>query len=836
MITPLMRYAFVFTALFCFSFVSHSQLLSPEQFLGYKIGTRYTPTYKVDDYFKAVATAKPSMVKVEKYGETNEGRELMLAYIALPENLQRLEDIRKNNLRLSGSLQDGVAAQTDAVPAIVWLSYNVHGNETSSSEAAMLTLFALVDDNNTQTKQWLKNTVVIMDPCVNPDGRDRYINWFNSVVGANYNPAPQAREHHEPWPGGRSNHYNFDLNRDWAWETQIETQQRMKKYNDWMPQIHVDYHEQGYNAPYYFAPAAEPYHQAITQWQRDFQVTIGKNNAKYFDANGWLYFTKEVFDLLYPSYGDTYPMYNGAIGMTFEQGGIASGLGVRKEDGDTLTLLDRATHHFTTGMSTIEMASANANKLVTEYKKFFTDAANAVNAPYKTYVLTSPDKNKLNAVATLLANNHIQYGITSSKTFRGYNYLTGKEEDYADEGYQLAVSAYQPRGTLVRVLFEPKSFLQDSATYDITAWSLPYVYNVKAYGVKEKLPVQTSGTVTTITPVQSNYGVIIPYTSFNGGKVLAYLLSHHVKVRFSDKAFTYNKKNYDAGTLIVLRGSNVANWNVIVNKACDTFAVQADDAQTGFVEKGYDFGSSNVHFIHPPKVALITGAQTSSLGAGEVWHFFEQSLHYPITLLNADDLNFVDMNDYNVLIFPDGNYKVFSDNALSEKLKAFVRSGGKIIAMQDAVTQMANGDWYMKQKEDKPESLSDSTYTALKKYGDRDQDELTTFVPGTIYKLDMDNTHPLGYGYPDYYYTLKQDKNVYSFLKDGWNVGVFKKHNYVAGFVGSKAKPQIKDGVVFGVQDMGRGSLVFMADDPLFRAFWEGGKLLFTNAVFLVGQ
>ncbi len=818
-------------------FTGSAQLVSPEQFLGYKVGTHYTPTYKVDDYFRAVAAAKPEMVKIEKYGQTNEGRDLLLAYVALPENLQRIEDIRKNNLRLSGSLQDNIAAQTENTPAIVWLSYNVHGNETSSSEAAMLTLFALVNDSNTQTKQWLKNTVVIMDPCVNPDGRDRYINWYKSVVGENYNPDPQAREHHEPWPGGRSNHYNFDLNRDWAWETQIETQQRMKKYNDWLPQIHVDYHEQSPNAPYYFAPAAEPYHQAITQWQRDFQVTIGKNNAKYFDANGWLYFTRQIFDLLYPSYGDTYPMYNGAIGMTYEQGGgPAGGLGIKKNDGDTLTLVDRATHHFTTGLSTLEMASVNAPKLISEYKQFFANAANAADAPYKTYILTAKDKNQLDAVATLLSNNHIEYGVTSSKSFRGYNYQTEKEEDYADEGYQLAVSAYQPRGTLVRVLFEPKSFLKDSATYDITAWSLPYVFNVKAYGVKEKLAVQSGMQATEITPVQSSYGIIIPYTSFDAGKVLAHLLSHNVKVRFTDKPFTYNGKNYAAGTLIVLRGSNIANWNTIVNEACRRFNVQPDVVSTGFVEKGSDFGSFDVHFIHAPKVALITGSQASSLGAGEVWHFFEQSLHYPVTLINADDLNRTDIGEYNVLIFPDGSYKAFNDNALSEKLKAFVQSGGNIIAMQDAVAQMANADWYIKLKEAKPDTSSDSTYAALKIYGEREQDNLTTFIPGTIYKLDIDNTHPLCYGYPDYYYTLKQDKNVYSFLKDGWNVGVFKKNNYVAGFAGSKAKPQIKDGVVFGVKEVGRGNVVFMADDPLFRAFWEGGKLLFTNAVFLVGQ
>ena len=236
--------------------------------------------HRVVEYFRSVATAKPEMVKLEKYGQTNEGRELVISIIASPENLKRIETIRQNNLQMAG-LSKNSASLSDA-PAIVWLSYNVHGNETSSSEAAMKTLFALVDPSNAATKEWLKNTVVIMDPCINPDGRDRYVNWFNSMVGTTPNADPQSREHIEPWPGGRSNHYNFDLNRDWAWQTQVESQQRIKKYNEWMPQVHVDYHEQGYNEPYYFAPAAEPFHEVITPWQRDFQVLIGRNRCQLF--------------------------------------------------------------------------------------------------------------------------------------------------------------------------------------------------------------------------------------------------------------------------------------------------------------------------------------------------------------------------------------------------------------------------------------------------------------------------------------------------------------------------------------------------------------------------
>jgi hypothetical protein len=366
----------------------------------------------------------------------------------------------------------------------------VHGNETSSSEAALMTLYALVDPANNATKEWLKNTVVVIDPCINPDGRDRYVNWFNSMVGKDYNADPIAREHAEPWPGGRTNHYNFDLNRDWAWQTQVESQQRLKKYNQWMPQVHVDFHEQGSNDPYYFAPAADPFHEVITPWQKDFQVLIGKNNARYFDQNGWLFFTKERFDLLYPSYGDTYPIYNGAIGMTFEQGGGGrGGLGIVKADGDTLTLVDRATHHYTTGLSTIETASRNRQKLIEEFRKYFDDGRSGKTGDYKTYVLTSKDENRIRAVVDLLEKNGIEYGTLSNKTFRGLNYNTGKDDAYADEGYHVAISAFQPKSVLAKVLLEPKTIVTDSNTYDITAWAVPYAYGVKGYAVKEKLDV-----------------------------------------------------------------------------------------------------------------------------------------------------------------------------------------------------------------------------------------------------------------------------------------------------------------------------------------------------------
>ncbi len=808
----------------------------PEQFLGYQVGTHYTRHHTIVDYFRAIAKARPAMVRLEKYGETNEGRELVLAFIGLPENIQQLETIRINNLHIAG-MGDKAATITEKTPAIVWLSYNVHGNEPSSSEAAMLTLYALVDPSNQQAKEWLQHTVVVIDPCINPDGRDRYVNWFNSVTGDHFNADPQSREHAEPWPGGRSNHYNFDLNRDWAWQTQIETQQRLKQYNAWLPQVHVDFHEQGYNAPYYFAPAAEPYHDVITKWQRDFQQLIGKNNAKYFDHNGWLYFTKERFDLLYPSYGDTYPIYNGAIGMTFEQGGHSrGGLAVINESGDTLTLTDRVMHHFTTGLSTIETASHNRDKLLHEYQQFFEDSRNGKTGEYKTYVLTAKEESRLRAVAKLLDQNGIAYGTLGNQTFRGYHYTTGREETFKDEGFHIAVSAYQSHAVMAKVLLEPKTAVVDSNTYDITAWSIPYAYGVSGYAVKEKLAVKAGWKeAAPVAAINSPYGVLIPYTSFDAAKVLGYLLRNGVKVRFAEKEFTYQDKTYDRGTLIVLKTSNQPNWSAITNEACKKYHVQGTAVATGFMDKGADFGSPDIKVINSaPKVALLTGDQVSSLGAGEIWHFFERLLDYPVTLLNASDISHLNLRYYNVLIMPDGYYKSFADKANTDKLKEFVRNGGKVIALENAVSLLAGSDWGIKIKEDKAEDRGD--YVHVKKYGERERESISGTIPGAIYKLELDNTHPLGFGYPDYYFTIKQDTNLFEFIKDGWNVGIIKKDAYVTGFAGTRVKNKLKDGVLFGVQHIGNGSVVYLADDPLFRNFWENGKLLFANAVFLVGQ
>lgn len=835
----------ILIALLFTSSVASAQPKSPAEFLGYEIGTRYTPHWQLVNYFKHVAEKAGAMVKLEQYGTTNEHRPLYLSYISSEANIANLETIRVNNLRLANLSGDNTSP-SETAPAIVWLSYNVHGNETSSSEAAMLTLFSLVDPKNSQTKEWLKNTVVIIDPCVNPDGRDRYVSWFTSIVGDKVNPRLDAREHREAWPGGRSNHYNFDLNRDWAWQTQVESRQRMIQYNRWMPQVHVDYHEQQINQPYYFAPAAQPYHEAITAWQRSFQMTIGKNHAKYFDKNGWLYFTREIFDLFYPSYGDTYPVYNGAIGMTYEQaGGGAGGLAVETDEGDTLTLRDRVMHHYTTGLSTLEISSIHANSLIKEFRKFFVSASKGEIGDYKSYIIKNKleDEERIRSLLALLDKNGIRYSIGSGSG-KGFSFHSGKEETFTVSAGDIVINAAQPKAAMVKVLFEPQSKLVDSLTYDITSWSLPYAYGLTAFA--SRTPVNSSAytpPVISNTPDKSAFGYVLKWQGVHSAKTAAQLLSYGIKLRFAEMPFEVDGHSFTRGSVIIIKNGNDrfgdSLWQIVSRHATRN-EVKMYPVSTGMVDKGFDFGSSKVHPMKAVKVALLTGEGVGPNSAGDVWHFFEKDLGYPLTLINANDFGRAKLSDIDVLILPDGNYRFLSDKGLAERFHSWIQNGGNAIALESAVSQLARQDWSVikTRKDDEKDTLGKKDpYVFLRSFENREKDELPGNTPGAVFRVDTDNTHPLMYGYPSYYFTLKLDNNIYDYIREnGWNAGVIKKDNQVAGFVGYKLKSKLKDGLVFGVQDLGQGTVTYLSDNVLFRNFWENGKLIMCNAVFLVGR
>ncbi|WP_375240349.1 M14 family metallopeptidase [Polaribacter sp.] len=801
------------------------KIKSPKEFLGYEIGARFTRHHKVVDYFNYVSNTL-SNVKLEKYGETNEHRPLYVSYISSAENIKNLESIRKNNLSQTGVISGN--SKNDI--AIVWLSYNVHGNEASSTEAAMLTLYELV----TAKKAWLENTIVILDPCINPDGRDRYVNWYNQVKSTPYNTDQNAKEHAEPWPGGRPNHYLFDLNRDWAWATQVESKQRIKVYNKWMPHIHVDFHEQGINNPYYFAPAAEPFHEIITDWQRDFQTQIGKNHAKYFDKEGWLYFTKESFDLLYPSYGDTYPTYMGAIGMTYEQAGHGrAGLGIHTDEGEILTLKDRAAHHLTTGLSTVEISSKNAKKLNSEFRKFFNNSG----LNFKSYVLKNENADKMNRLKELLDTHEIKYESAKNGSVKGYSYTTQKDAKLDVSNKDLVIHTDQPKGKMVKALFEPNAKLVDSLTYDITAWSLPYAHGFNAVASKSKVNSTTNNSKNTVVNSEdkSAYAYVSKWNNLADATFLADLLKNNIVPRFAEKSFSANNTSYDKGTLIILRNDNRnTDFDSKVVAIADKHQRKLTSVATGFSQSGVDFGSSAIKPINKQKIAVVSGKATSSLSFGEVWHFFETQLEYPITNINSSNFGYTDLSKYDVIILPNGYYNSILSGSTLSNIKKWVRSGGTLVAIGNALNSFANKEGFSLKTKKNAEIKTDNN---LVPYQDRERKSVANLITGSIFKSTLDNSHPLAFGYDKEYFSLKLSGTSYSYLKKGYNVGYFDKNsNNVSGYAGSKAVKNVPESLLFGEQTMGRGSIVYMVDNPLFRSFWENGKLFVANAVFLLNS
>ncbi|WP_273567630.1 M14 metallopeptidase family protein [Maribacter halichondriae] len=808
-----------------FTLISISQdIKSPSEFLGYELGTEFTRHHQVVDYYQYLATTDPARVKLQEYGKTNERRPLLLAYVSSPENINNLENIRTEHLK-------STTGESTATKAIVWMSYNVHGNESVSTEASMQTIYELLTDKS----DYLVNTVVLMDPCINPDGRDRYVNWYNQNKNIPYNVDPNSKEHNEGWLSGRSNHYMFDLNRDWAWLTQVESQQRLKMFNQWLPHIHVDFHEQGVNSPYYFAPAAEPFHEVVTPFQREFQKTIGKNHAKYFDANGWFYFTKEIFDLFYPSYGDTYPTYNGGIGMTYEQGGSGrAGLGVLTNIGDTLTLKNRIAHHRTTGLSTVEVAAKNAEQLISEFKKFYRNK----NFKYKSYVL-SGDQDKIDALTRLLDQHQIEYGISGGGSAKGFNYQTRKNETLRNTANSLIISTDQTKGTLVKVLLEPNAKLSDSLTYDITAWSLPYAYGLNTLASEVKLNAgqnQNNATKTNRSVDGDAYAYITDWNSMDDARFLAALMQKKIRVRHALKPFKTVEGSFDRGSLIITKADNKNNKEYVsaLNEAATKHNKNLVATSTGFVESGKDFGSRYVQMIGEVKVAILSGEPTSTLQFGEVWHFFEQQLHYPVAILDSEYWSRVDLSEYDVLVLPNGwGYEGFFKELQLEALKEWVSDGGKLIAMGGAIKGI-DGDKGFDIKLRKKESDKDSTAIEVQSYDDGQREGMKEAITGAIFKTKVDPTHPLAYGYDDTYFTLKLGQDAYEYLEEGTVVYLENETKPAAGFAGSEAQKKIAKTLVFGVEEHGRGQVIYMVDNPLFRGFWENGKLFFANAIFMV--
>jgi hypothetical protein len=812
-------------------------LKSPQEFLGKPTGARFNFHHKIIEYVNYVAQIRPLTTKFISYGTTTEGRPMVILAIGNANNIAKLEEIRTSNLKNIGLLN---GSSNKNIPSIAMFSYNVHGNEAVNAETSINVIYELANGKSEKANKILSNTIVLVDPCVNPDGFDRYSQWYNRYVGKIPDLNNASIEHNEPWPGGRYNHYLFDMNRDLAWQTQVETQQRIKFFNSWMPHLHADFHEMGPNSTYYFPPSARPFHEDLTSYQREFQELLGQYNKKIFDDKGWLYFTKENYDLFYPSYGDTYPSYNGAIAMTFEQAGGAggaAGVSYLRVDGDTLTLKDRITHSFNTSMATLEAISDKSQKTTEEFIRYFEDTNKKGFGKYKSFVIKNESNtSKIKELVNHLERLQINYSFADKKAISsGYNYSNQKEESFSVEPKDLIINTFQPKGVLTKILFEPSTVLEDSNTYDITAWALPYAYGLKAYATSQKLqgiPATPDIPKIKLEPNKKVYAFAIKYDAFEAAKLLATLLKEKVKVRVHESGFKAEGQLFGNGTLLITRKGNENlgdNFEKKMMSILENHAEKVVPLYSGMVESGSDLGASVVQPILPPTVGIIMGSGVSATAAGDVWHYFEQQLNYPATIIDGSYFGKIELNKFDVLIFPTGKYSnIVKDH---KDLLSWVSNGGRLILLEGANNYFAGKEGFtLKTKINLDKDKTDPD----KIYGTRERASISDQIPGAIFKVNLDDTHPLAYGYDKEMHILL--KNVYDFemLKEGWNVGKIANNNLISGFVGKNAKEKLKNIPIFSVQEHDKGKIIYLIESPIFRGFWYGGKLLFANAVFMV--
>jgi hypothetical protein len=826
------------------STVQSQVIKSPAEFLGYELGTQFTYQYRAVDYFRYIAGNSP-LALYREYGTTNEGRTLGVCFVSSEENLANLEEYRKNNLIKAGLLKGEFTGKQ--IP-FIWLAYNVHGNEAVGMEAAIKTLYTLVSGSYPGVSEYLKSCIIVIDPCQNPDGHDLYTNRYRNTMNSITNPNAESWEHNQGWPGARTNHYLFDLNRDWTWQTQAETQQRLSFYDQFMPQVHADFHEMGVESTFFFAPAANPWNTVITPWQHEFHKLMGDVTSALFNEKFKLYFTKESFDLFYPSYGDTWPILNGAVGFTFEQGGGGpAGVEYKLESGDTLTLKDRIDGHFTASMAAIKVSYENREKLISEYNQYFEEGMKNPQFQYKSVIIKgSNEKANMADFLKLLERNQIRYSYAGNtgKKFNGFDYSSEKNGDVTIEKGDILVSAYQPQSHLVKALFEPVSKITDSLTYDITAWALPYVYNLKAFALTERITPDTSKIVIKKIINEDSktkpYAYVANFTGFDELRFMAALFNKNVKLRYSLYPFVLNGNNFNRGSIVVTRGDNKdveLTFDKIVTTAANECQVQLIPTITGLVDSGKDFGSENTPLVKKRSVALLCGEGTSQTSVGEIWYFFEKELKYPVTLINTETTKKFDLKDYEVVILTTGKYSKIKDTIFN-----YVKKGGRVIAIEKAISLFAGEKTTALAKAietrtaeqkltDKKIKSDDSTLLKKFEYENENRYKLSENSIGSIYKVRLDDTHPYTFGMSKDWFVLT-DTSGYPYLTTGSNIGYILEKEPVSGFAGFKFKDKIKNTLVIGSEKIGSGEVVYITDDPYFRAFWKSGRVLLGNTIF----
>ncbi|NJB37586.1 M14 metallopeptidase family protein [Croceivirga sp. JEA036] len=794
---------------------------SPEAFLGYGIGEHHTRHDLIVAYLEKLATVS-DRAKITYYGKTHEGRKLVILQVSSPENLENLSSLKEKHLAFTKPEEN--PTYTEDLPVFINLAYNVHGNEPSSSEAALLAAYTFVASEHAEIKNYLQNAVLFIDPTINPDGRDRHTQYANAYQGNPLVADPQDAEHNEYWPRGRTNHYWFDLNRDWLLAIHPESRGKLKWYHEWYPNVVTDFHEMGSQSTYFFEPMKD--NGSLNpimpkENYEDLNNLFGDYYAKALDSIGSFYFTKEVFDGTYPGYGSSYPDLQGGLGLLFEQ---ASSRGHKQTTAfGEITFPFTIRNQYTSSITTVKAAVENREVLYNYQKKFFKSA------------LTNASKNKLKAYTFNAENDKNRVKAFVDK-------LLLHQIDVYKNGDAFVVPTQQPQYRMVQTMFETYSKYRDSVYYDASAWSLANFYNIKyksttngALGTK----IKTTEDLVSLTPVPStNYAYLIDYDDYNAVAVLNYLQQNGLVISSSFKPFTAatNKGEiaFNYGTLVVpvsLQKKTASEVHELLIKAQEKYQVPMYSVSTGYNTKGIDLGSGYLTPIKKPKLAMLIGEGINSYEAGEVWHLLDTRVHMPITKIPMRNLSRASLAKYTTLVMVSGQYN-FS-KAEEEKLKNWLAAGNTLVTVGTASKFVIEKEWV---KESLTESKKDSTATERQPYVDAREFLGKERVGGAIFKVDLDITHPLAFGYRDTQIPVYKNNTVW--LQPSKNpfatVAKYSSNPHIDGFITKKnIEEYLKPSASLLVSKHKAGKVILFADNPNFRGSWYGTNRLFLNALFL---
>lgn len=807
---------------------------SPEQFLGYPVGDWHTRHDRIVSYFQELARVSPK-AHFQIIGYTNERRPQVVLTITSPENYARIEEIRKEHLKLADPSQ---SVTITSMPVIITHGYNVHGNEPSSSEAAMLTAYYLIAAQGEFAERTLKEAVIHVDPNYNPDGRDRHSNWANMHKGFPPVSDPMDREHNEVWPGGRFNHYWFDLNRDWLPLAHVESRNRVAFFHQWLPNVCTDYHEMGTNATNFFEPT-KPYGSENPVVPRANYDQLNPLFAKYFakamDEIGSLYFSKENFDNSYPGYGSTYPDIHGGLGLVFEQ---ASSRGhVQKSSTKEVTFAFTIRNHVRTSLATVKAGVENRELLLKHQQEYFKSALDeGKKSTIKAYVFgDSKDQSRTKAFADLLLKHQIEtYQLGADLSVGTTKYEKGKA---------FVVTTDQTQYRMVRSMFEKVTSFHDSVFYDASTWTMALAYGLPHDALNATIKfskgarIKAEDIALNPTPVvKTNYAYLIEWTEYNSSRALYYLLSKNVFVKAAFKPFTAEingaKKNFGYGTLVIpVADQNISSDELfaLVNEASGTAGVDVLSVNTGFSLEGVDLGSNNVRTVQNPKVAMLIGDGVAATDAGAIWYLLDSKLKMPITKVNTSQLGQLRITDYNTLIMVAGNYSMLGESGVT-KIKNWMQQGGTLILMKTAISWAISNkliDEQLRKEDEKKETKRMDYVTAADYQGSR-------AIGGSIYMGNLDITNPLGFGYTNRELPVYRNTSVFiEESKSPFNTVIrYTAKPLLSGYIHPTNLEKIKNSVSLQVSNMGQGRAILFVDDPAFRGYWNGTNKLFFNAIF----